>query len=55
MEQRKGKENERENAFWLLAFGFWLLAFGFWLLAFGFWLLAFGFWLLAKKKVNFQL
>jgi hypothetical protein len=30
MEQRKGKENERENAFWLLAFGFWLLAFGFW-------------------------
>jgi len=28
MEQRKGKENERENAFWLLAFGFWLLAFG---------------------------
>jgi len=35
MEQRKGKENERENAFWLLAFGFWLLAFGFWLLAFG--------------------
>jgi len=26
MEQRKGKENERENAFWLLAFGFWLLA-----------------------------